>query len=358
MKIAIVHDDLVQWGGLERVLWALSRTFPDAPIYTIVTDTGNKIIAEKFKGKLLINSFLQKIPGWRLFYKPLFLFHPFLFEQFDLSKFDVVVSLTTRFAKSVITKPPQIHLCYCFTPPRFLWKFPADKTPVILESLFTKLRLYDQITARRVDYFYAGSINIAKRIKKIYKRESKIIPGFVDLKDYANAKPWQGDYFLVISRLNEYKRVDLVVKAFSHSHLKSYKLKIIGSGPQLGSLVEGAGDNIEFLGEVSETLRLNLLAGAKALILPGEEDFGLTPLEAQAMGKPVIAFGKGGVLETVKENMTGIFFYEQTESSLVGAVGKFLNSNILAKDCLENSEKFSLEIFQKRFSDLAKDLSK
>lgn len=350
MKVAIVHDDLVQWGGLERILLGISKIFPEAPIYTIVADSSNKIIKEKFKDKKIVTSFLQKIPGWRLFYKPFFVLHPFFFEQFDFSSFDLVISLTTRFAKSVITKDSQIHLCYCYTPPRFLWRFPSDKTSPILEALFSKLRLYDQISAKRADHWITGSSSCAKRIEKIYKEKADIIPGFVDLDDYTKIKPWAGEYFLVISRLNEYKRVDLVIKAFSQ--LKDYQVKIVGTGPQLLKLVNLASPNIEFLGEVSETLRLNLLAGCKALIVPGEEDFGLTPLEAQAMGKPVIAFGKGGVLETVKEGLTGIFFDKQTYQSLIQAIEKFAKSKISPKECLENAKKFSLEVFQNRFKKL------
>ncbi|MEK6808074.1 MAG: glycosyltransferase family 4 protein, partial [Nanoarchaeota archaeon] len=170
MRVAIVHDDLVQWGGAERVLLGLTEIFPDAPIFTSVYDPDNLVLKRHFVNKKIVTSFLQKIPGWGSLYKILLPFYPLAFEQFDFSEFDLVISHTTRFAKSIITKPATIHICYCHTPPRFLWHLSGKGSYGLGEILMTKLRLYDQVSSKRVDHFLAGSINAQKRIKKIYRR--------------------------------------------------------------------------------------------------------------------------------------------------------------------------------------------
>src|SRR3989338_5581154 len=168
MRVAIVHDDLVQWGGAERVLLGISEIYPDAPIYTSVFDRTNSTLLQNFGTKKIIASFLQNIPGWKSLYKTLLPLYPLAFEQFDFSDFDLVISHTTRFAKSIITKPKTKHVCFCHTPPRFLWHFSGLGNMGLGEILMTKLRIYDQVTARRVDYFIAGSENARKRIKKVY----------------------------------------------------------------------------------------------------------------------------------------------------------------------------------------------
>ena len=340
MKVALVHDDLVQWGGAERILLGLCEIFPNAPIYTSVFDYSNNQLREQFAHKKIITSFLQKIPAWRSLYKILLPFYPIAFEQFIFDDFDLVISNTTRFAKVVLTKPKTIHICYCHTPPRFLWNF-SSEIYLGLGFLFSKLRIYDRISTNRVDYFLAGSKNAQKRIKKAYGRDSRVLYPFIELEKYKDIEVFDGGYFLVIARLNKYKRVDLAIEACSKMGVP---LKVIGKGN-----LDIAGD-IEFLGELDDEMVMQVLAGCRGIIIPGIEDFGLTSLEAQALGKPVIAYGSGGSLETVIERKTGILFEHQSTESLIGALKKMDNIKLKAEDCKENAGKFSKNRFKKEFA--------
>lgn len=320
MRVAIVHDDLVQWGGAERVLRGLCEIYPDAPIFTSVFDFSNEELVKNFGSKKIITSFLQKIPGWKFLYKVLLPFYPIAFEQFDFTGFDLVISHTTRFAKSIITKPGTTHVCYCHTPPRFLWHLSGEGNYGLVEILMSKLRIYDQVSARRVDLFLAGSENARRRIKKIYKMNSKVVYPFIDLDRFKDIKSLDGDYFVVVGRPSKYKRFDLAKEACRKSGVE---LKVVSGGL----------DDFEVV---------KILSGCKALIIPGEEDFGLTALEAQALGRPVIAYRRGGVLETVIPGKTGIFFDEQTAESLTRAIVRFNNLNHFSKQaCIENASEFS-----------------
>lgn len=350
MKVAIVHDDLVQYGGAERVLDGICEIFPDAPIYTSVYDKNNKNLYQKFGHKKIVTSFLQKIPGWKVLYKAMLPLYPIAFEQFDFSQYDLVISHTTRFAKSIITKPTTKHICYCHTPPRFLWHFSGQKSYGLFETLMTKLRIFDQVSATRVDKFLAGSKNAQARIEKIYHRDSTVVYPFIDLESYAGFESFDGDYFVTISRLNKYKRVDLAIQACLDLNLR---LKVIGKGPQLQKLQAISHNlpaaNIEFLGNVNDEVLKYILSGARALIIPGEEDFGLTAIEAQALGKPVIAFRSGGVLETVVDKKTGLFFDTQTVDNLKHLLKNFESKKFKSEDCKENANKFNRRNFIRNF---------
>lgn len=345
MKIALVHDDLVQWGGAERVLEVLSELFPEAPIYTIVYDKDNEILKEKFNSKKIITSFIQKIPGWKKIYKPSFFLHPIAFEQFDFTEFDIVISQTTRFAKSIITKPETKHVCFCHTPPRFLWGFSGEKK----HWYFNYFRKYDKVSSYRVDNWIAGSKNAQNRIKDIYGFDSKVIYPFVDEERFKDVKSFDGGYLLVVSRLNAYKKVDLVIKAADKLRIP---LKIVGVGPEMGNLQKIAGNNVEFLGRQNEKMLTFIMSGCKALVIAGEEDFGLTSLEAQALGKPVIAFKKGGAVETVIEGQTGYLFEEQTIESLVESLNLLEKDGYNSNRCLTQAKQFSKEKFMKEFQNL------
>lgn len=345
MKVVLVHDDLVQWGGAERMLLGLSEAFPDAPIYTSVYDKANLLLANQLVGKNIITSFMQKIPFWRKFYKALLPIYPLAFEQFDFSEYDIVISQTTRFAKSIITKPETIHICYMHTPPRFLYQFTDEKLSLLLKPLLSYLRMFDQITAERPDLYLAGSKNAKTRIKNIYDKESEVLYPYVDVEQFNYEDRFDGGYYLVISRLNRYKNVDVIVQACSELGVP---LKVVGRGPELMNLKAKAGKNVEFIQGVPDNLLKNIIAGCKGLIVGAEEDFGLTPLEAQAFGKPVIALGRGGALETVVENKTGIFFMKATVSQLKEAIKKFESMNFDPKTCRENAEKFKKEYFIKQ----------
>lgn len=354
MKIAIVHDDLVQWGGAERILQGICEVYPDAPIYTSVFDKDNKELVKRFGSKKIYTSFLQKIPGWKSLYKALLPFYPIAFEQFNLDRFDVVISHTTRFAKGIITKPGTTHICYCHTPPRFLWRFSGDRGYRLGEVLMSKLRIYDRVSSQRVDYFLAGSENARQRIKKIYKKNSKVVYPFIDTDRFQEFESFDGDYFVVISRLNKYKRVDMAIKACQKI---GANLKIIGNGPDINNLKEMAADsNVQFLGNISDEMVVTVLSGATALIIPGIEDFGLTSLEAQALGKPVIAYKEGGVLETITDGKTGIFFHKQSEADLAAALSKIKLLKINPEDCKNNVLKFDKLIFYKDFKQAIDDM--
>lgn len=356
MKVALVHDDLVQWGGAERVLVGLCKIFPDAPVYTSVYDDKNPIIAQNFSQKKIITSFMQKIPGWRSLYKSLLPFYPIAFEQFVFDEFDLVISNTTRFAKSIITKPKTFHVCYCHTPPRFLWNFSGEKTTKLLALYMSYLRIYDQLSSSRVDKFLAGSKNAQNRIKKIYKRDSSLLYPFVSLTKNTGTTPFSGDYYLVVSRLNSYKRVDIAVDVFSQrkTGLKKVRLKIVGIGPEANKLKFRAGPNIEFLGAVSEEILENLILGCKGLVITAEEDFGLGALEANALGKGVVAYGVGGSRESIIEGKTGVFFNTASPQSLDEAIDRFENLNIDSLECQKNAQNFSFEKFK---DNLKKEIS-
>lgn len=327
MKVALVHDDLMQWGGAERVLLGLCEIYPDAPIYTSVCDFDNLTLERQFVNKKIITSFLQKIPGAISLYKALLPLYPLAFEQFDFSDFDLVISHTTRFAKSIITKPQTKHISFCHTPPRFLWRFSGEGNYGLGEMLMTKLRIYDQVSSKRVDHFLAGSINAQKRIKKIYRRECSVVYPFVDLDRFKNVESFDGGYFVSLGRPGNYKRFDLSIEACNRLGLE---LKVISGG-------------------LDDQMVVRILAGAKAVIIPGIEDFGLVSLEAQTLGKAVIAYKGGGSLETVIEGETGVFFTSQSVGSLVEAIEKFGRIKIDPKKCIENASHFSKENFIKNF---------
>lgn len=327
MHVAIVHDDLVQWGGAERILLGLCEIYPDAPIYTSVYDSDNELLQRLFGTRKIVTSFLQKIPGAISLYKILLPFYPIAFEQFNFEKYDLVISHTTRFAKSIITKPQTRHVCYCHTPPRFLWHFSGYGNYGIGEALMTKLRIFDQVSARRIDLFLAGSENAKNRIKKIYGRDSQVVYPFVDLDRFKDAESFDGGYFLVLARPNKYKRVDLVQKACNELNLE---LKVV-------------------FGDLDDKMVVQVLAGCRALIISGIEDFGLVSLEAQALGKPVIAFSGGGALETVIDGKTGVFFESQTADSLKEVLKNFDPKKFDPLICKANAQKFSKENFIQNF---------
>ncbi|KKS14044.1 hypothetical protein A2617_04125 [Candidatus Daviesbacteria bacterium RIFOXYD1_FULL_41_10] len=353
LKIALVHDDLVQWGGAEKLLLSLSEVFPRAPIYTSVMDFTNPLIKKYFNSKIIITSFMQKIPGWRSLYRAFLPLYPLAFEQFDFSAFDIVLSQTTRFAKSIITRPETKHICYCHTPPRFLWNFSDEKTPFLLQPYLKFLKQYDRISSGRVDYWIAGSKNAQERIKQIYNAESMIIYPFVDMDKFGYFGGYEGDYLLVISRLNKYKRADLAILA---SEKLNIPVKVVGKGPELERLATLGKQKVELLGTVDDEMLAHLLLGCKAVLVTGEEDFGIVSLEAQALGKPVIAFGKGGALETVIDGCTGYFFYEQTVESLCDALEKLYKKGYNQKRCKENAKRFSKERFYNEFQNLILNL--
>lgn len=350
MKVAIVYDWLTNMGGAERLIINFKEIFPDAPIYTSIYNPDK--LDDALRNIDVRTSFLQNKRGAKENHQKYFPFMPMAFESFDLNEYDIVLSSSTSCAKGIVTKPDTMHVCYCNTPMRYAWEFYYEYANQPMNSIKRKLlkyfmnymRLWDNVSSDRVDYFIANSENVAKRIWKHYRRESVVIYPPVRT-DLFNASESDDEYFLIVSRLVPYKRIDLAVEAFNELKLP---LVIIGDGSERGRLEKLANSNIKFLGRQSDDVLREYYSKCRAFIFPGEEDFGITPLEAQASGRPVIAYGKGGALETVVDGQTGLFFYEQTTNSLRDAVNKFTRNEFDKSVIRAHAETFDEKIFKKK----------
>lgn len=356
MRIALVHDYLVQYGGAERVLEVFGEIFPDAPIYTLVYD--RNLFKEKFYRKQIYTSFLQSMPFSKSRHRLFPIFMPMAIESFDFSSFDVVLSDSNSYAKGIISGPGTLHICYCHTPMRYAWDDYYSYTENFSVAKMIRraiplamnyLRLWDKISADRVDKFITNSSFVAKRVTKYYRRSAEVIYPPVNLSFFNQGKTREkGDFFLVVGRLIPYKRFDLVIGAFNTLGLP---LKIIGDGPGAGRLKKKAKSNIEFLGWRSDEDIRDYYAKAKAFLFPQEEDFGIVALESLASGTPVIAYRGGGVLEIVKDGVNGMFFDTQTVDAIVDAVREFNNMNFDAEKIKQSVESFDKEIFKKKIKE-------
>ena len=353
MKIALVHDHLVQDGGAEKVLLALQDVFPNAPTFTLLYDP--KRVSAEFAGKDIRTSFLQRLPFGLKKYQWLLPFMPAATESYDLSEFDVVISSSSAFAKGVITRPGAIHLCYCHTPTRYLWSDTHSyvqelRAPKLLKlglpMLLNRLRVWDRLSAERVDRFVANSETVAERIRKYYGRGSEVIHPPVETGKFSVAEG-PGAYFLAGGRLVSYKRFDLVIQAFNRLGLP---LKIFGDGPLAAQYRKQARPNIEFTGKVTDEEKAALYRGAIAFIHPQEEDFGITALESMASGRPVIAYRKGGAVETVVEGVTGAFFDDQEWEDLATAVIRFDAASFDPQAIRERAEAFDIAVFKRKMA--------
>lgn len=350
-KIAIVHDFLTTMGGAEKVTQVLSNMFPGAPIYTLLY---NPKLAKHFTGKKIIVSSLQY---WYRFFKlPVKFLLPFMpsaIESFDFSDYDLVISSSNSFAKGIITRPSTFHLSYCHSPTRYLWDathtyVEEQNLPFYIKNKIYKilhsLRIWDKLAADRVDKYIANSYYVKNRIKKYYKKDASVIYPPVDTEKIKPSSK-NSDYFLIVSRLVNYKKINIAIKACNNLELP---LVIIGEGPSKKYLQKISGPTIEFLGWQSDKNKIEYLRNSRALIFPGEEDFGIVPVEAMAAGKAVIAFNKGGVKESVIENKTGIFFNELTAKSLILAIRQFIaQENKFDTDVIvRQASKFSQNNFR------------
>ncbi len=350
MKVALIHDYLNQFGGAERVIETLHEIFPNAPVYTSIYKPGN--FPNSFKKMDIRTSFMQDLPFVFDNFRAFAALYPFAFQSFNLKEYDLIISSSSAFAKGVKKRKDAIHVCYCYNPMRFVWRYneyiKKENFPAVIKSLLpyslVPLKFWDLETSKGVDYFIANSNAVATRIKTLYNRDSEVIYPPIDTKRF-DFKDKNGDYFLIVSRLAAYKRIDIAVKALS---LLNIPLKIVGEGPAGKSLKELAFSNVEFLGKLSDDEVKPLYSECKALILPGEEDFGMTPLEAAASGRPTIAYAKGGALETVIEGKTGIFFKEPSAESLMEAVLKFDTMMFDKKMLRFHAENFDKEIFKQK----------
>ncbi|QQG41139.1 MAG: glycosyltransferase [Candidatus Woesebacteria bacterium] len=361
-KVAIVYDRVNKWGGAERVLLALHEIFPNAPLYTSVYDKKNAKWAKVFPK--VVASFLQTFPFAKSNHEFFASLMPLAFESFDFSGFDIVISVTSEAAKGIKTKHNQLHICYCLTPTRYLWSSHDSyfKNPppifkffpffgVISRPFVFFLRRWDLGASKQPDVMIAISGEVQKRIKKYYKRNSVIVYPPVELKSlnskFGNTiQKSKKEFYLIVSRLVGYKRVDLAIAAFNKLEIP---LVVVGTGSEEKRLKKKAKRNIKLVGAVSEKALVRYYSGAKALIMPQEEDFGIVAVEAQSMGVPVIAYKKGGAIDTVIPGKTGIFFDEQKPESLIKAVKRFEKNKFLVDNLRTNAKRFNKQTFRKRF---------
>lgn len=352
VRVALVHDYLNQMGGAEKVLLTLHELFPRSPIYTSIYAPGR--VDRQFRSMDIRTSFMQRLPLVKRKHQPFLPLFPQAFERMDLRGYDLVISDSSAFAKGVVTRPDALHICYCHTPMRWAWNYEdyvererlGRLARTALPPFITRLRQWDYVTAARVDYFLANSPTVVARIAKYYRREATYLPPPVDTSRFEPSAQ-QEDYFLVVSRLVPYKRIDLAVEACTRLNVP---LRVIGSGRDEGRLRRMAGKSVRFLGRLSDDEVRSQLARCRAFIFPGEEDFGITPVEAMAAGRPVIAYGAGGALATVIDGVTGLYFHQQTPEALMEALGRIDALNLDPRAIRHRAEEFDTDRFKRRFT--------
>ena len=358
LKVAIVHDWYVASGGAEKVLKQILDLYPNSDLYSVVDFFSDQQRTEFLKGKSVKTTFIQKLPFAKNKYRNYLSFMPFAIEQLDLTKYDLIISSSHAVAKGVITGPDQTHICYCHSPIRYAWdlKYQYLKESGLekgLKGWFAKkmlfnIRQWDLSTSNGVDHFIANSNFIKNRIWKTYRRDAEVIYPNVEVNDFELTER-KDDYYFTASRMVPYKKIDLIVKAFAQ--MPDKKLVVIGDGPDMDKVLKVQTDNVIILGYQPFSELKKYMQSAKAFVFAAEEDFGIIPVEAQACGTPVIGYGKGGLLETVEENKTGIYFQQQTEDAIINAVEKFEKdiSAFSPKYIREHAEKFSTEVFKSKF---------
>lgn len=355
LRVAIVHDWLVTFAGAERVLAELIEMWPEADLFSVIDFLSDDNRA-KLKGKQARTTFIQKLPKAKARYQAYLPLMPFAIEQLDMSAYDLVISSNHAVAKGVITGPDQLHICYCYSPIRYAWDMQNQYLSetglnkgikgVLARLLLFKIRDWDHRTSNGVDYFISDSDYIGRRISKTYRRDSTTIYPGIALTDFSLHTPKE-DFYLTASRMVPYKKMDLIVRAFAQ--MPDKRLVVIGDGPQYQKIAAAATDNVLILGYQPFEVLCDHMQRAKAFVFAAEEDFGIIPIEAQACGTPVIAFGKGGALETVIDGKTGLFFHQQSEASLQEAIHRF-ESEFEADPATirRHAESFSPEKFRSK----------
>lgn len=361
MKIALVYDQVNKFGGAERLLLALRKIYPEAPLFTLVYHPQSAPWSKKFS---VTASPLNKIKFLQTRHQWLPPIAPMMFETFNFDRFNLVISITSNSAKAIITKPETLHICYCLTPTRHFWgdikEYRRNIKMRITPKLIKKyLQTVDLLISKRPDQYIAISREVKNRIATYYNQDSSVIYPPIENKFYSNKPPvsfTNRQHYLIVSRLEPYKKIDLVIKSFNR--LRGRTLQVVGGGSQLKRLKRLAGNNIIFWGQVSDRELIKLYREAKAVIFPQIEDFGLVSLEAQISGTPVIAFDQGGAKETVIGNQTGIFFKTQTVSGLIEAIERFESGKhqITPEKCIQNAAKFSSNRFTGQFRDKVNEL--
>lgn len=346
-KIALVHDYFIQMGGAERVAAAMHDSFPIAPIYTTVALPHR--LPPELRSADIRTSAMQWLPGMETRFRQYFMLYPFAIEQFDLSDFDLILSSSSGYAKGVRRRPDAVHVCYCHTPMRWVWRYEdyveresfGSAARSVLPFALWGLRKWDLRAAQQPNYYIANSELVARRIKQVYGREAVVIPPPIEV-DRFHPTSDVDDYYLVLSRLVPYKRIDLAIEACKRM---GRRLVIIGDGPDRARLEKLAGPKTEFLGRQPDQQVSLYASRCRALLFTGEEDFGMVPLEVNAAGRPVIAYRGGGAMETVVEGITGVFFDHPESSSLVAAIEEFESRIWNQKLLREHAEKFDQKVF-------------
>jgi glycosyltransferase involved in cell wall biosynthesis len=350
MKIAIVHDYFTQLGGAEKVAEEMFRIFPDASLVSTVAF--NDKMPAGLQDAPVHTSWMQHMPGIRRFYRFYFLMYPFAVRSINLTHYDLVISSSSGYAKGVSTSRDAMHICYCHTPMRWAWNFEGysereSMNPVMrlaLRGLTSALRQWDIGAARQPDHFIANSKVVAERIQRAYGRTAEVIHPPIDV-DRFQPSDEVDDYYMLLSRMVSYKRLDLAIEACTR--LKK-KLVVVGTGPQKEYLESIAGPTVKFAGRVKDAEVIRLASRCRALLFPGEEDFGMAPLEVAAAGRPTIAFRAGGAVETIIEGSTGSFFDQQTPESLMEAIERFEAQQWSTAEIRKHAEGFSVGIFRQR----------
>lgn len=366
MRIALVHDWLIHPGGAEKVLKELIFLLQkhDVEIFTLLDFLNEDDRQYYLDGRKTHTSFLQSYPGIRKNYRYYLPFFPKAIRQFNLNDFDVIISSSHSVAKGVKKRDGQIHICYCHTPMRYLWDQRKEYLrdyhlnigvrKLVINTILNRIQKWDLKNSDKVDFFIANSINIKNRIEECYHRSSEVIYPPVDNLFYTNPHV-DRTHYVTASRMVPYKKMCLIVDAFSN--LPDHKLVVIGDGPEYAKIVKRATSNVEIIRYDTNQLLKYYLSKAKAFVFASNEDFGITPVEAMACGTPIIAYAKGGVLETVVENKTGMFYQHQGVKSIIDAVYKFEASidKFKAEDCEERASKFSVTEFRSRISTFLKE---
>ena len=366
LKIAVVADWLVTYAGAEKVISEMLKVFPQSELFAVIDFLSDES-RQHFLGKHAHTTFIQKFPKAETKYRNYLPFMPLAIEQLDVSAYDVILSSSHAVAKGVLTGPDQLHISYVHSPIRYAWDLQHQYLrelglthgvkALIIRWLLYKIRMWDYRTANGVDHFVANSKFIARRIKKVYGRESDVIYPPVDTDRFTLCEN-KDEFYFTASRMVPYKKIDLIVEAFSN--MPNKKLIVIGDGPDMQKIKSKAASNVEILGYQSNQVMQDHMQRAKAFVFAAEEDFGITPVESQACGTPVIAFGKGGALETVNaklnEQPTGIFFDKQEVASLISAVENFENNSglYLPENCRQHALKFSNQRFHSEIEQYVK----
>jgi glycosyltransferase involved in cell wall biosynthesis len=357
MKVALVHDYLNQYGGAERVLEELHAIWPEAPVYTAIYNPSS--MPQHYRGWDIRTSPLNRVPFANRKHQALLFMLPQAFEGFDLDDYDLVVSSSSGFAHGVLTRPHTLHVCYCHSPPRFLWDYHnyarheglAGAARMLVESKLASLRVWDRVAAERANEWISTSRLVRARISRYYAKPSVVIPPPIKVSRFTiGTHP--GSYFLLLMRLVGWKRPEIVVQACTRLGVP---LVVAGDGREAAELRGLAGPTVRFVGKVDDAQMQELYRNCKALILPSEEDFGITPLEAMAAGRPVVAYGRGGVLDTVIPARTGVFFEDQSAEALADVLLRFDARDFDPKVIRNQAEQFDSAIFAQRISQFVQE---